>query len=179
MGWWSLEEQTEQWFQVEPRGQGARAEPTGWRGSRWNWEHIGRSRAWDSSSQDRAGGLKGTSGVRAEGMAGFSGACRRGRLGEEAESVIDRTGGDEEHFVLHGTGDIKDSKLSGISDNENAQEEDAWVGRLGSTTSIFQSISQFCSSSSTEISTSMDYLAHSHTWSARTLGSSSRTDVVC
>ncbi len=126
-----------------------------------------------------AEGLKGTSGVRAEGMAGFSGACRRGRQGEEAESVIDRTGGDEEHFVLHGTCDIKDSKLSGISDNENAQEEDAWVGRLGSTTSIFQSISQFCSSSSTEISTSMDYLAHSHTWSARTLGSSSRTDVVC
>ncbi len=117
-------------------------------GSRWNWGHNGRGRAWDSSSQDRAGsgspetdqgcmaeadggaeGLKGTSRVRAEGMAGFSGACRRGRLGEEAESVIDRTGGDEEHFVIHGTGDIKDSKLSGISDMKmHRRKMHGWAG---------------------------------------------------
>lgn len=71
-----------------------------------------------------------------------------------------------EDSILDVTGDNEDSELSWIRDDDTLiQEEGSGVGRVGSTTSVSQSISHFSSSSSTKIPTGAHNTAGSHTWS--------------
>ncbi len=68
-----------------------------------------------------------------------------------------------EDSILDVTGDNEDSELSWIRDDDTLiQEEGSGVGRVGSTTSVSQSISHFSSSSSTKIPTGAHNTDGSH-----------------
>lgn len=109
-------------------------------------------------------------------MAGFGGANRRGRLGTATDLVMDMDGGDKYNTVLDGTSGNEDNntvldrtcsedKSNFVLDGTSRNRRGSWVGiRVGSTTSVYQSMSHSSCSSSNKTPTGADFMAGSHTW---------------